>query len=272
MEIKPLNETSTIQIPIRTQKITTLTKVKTHDPDNIIPNGIYKVIKWENFRQFFAIALSLIIFAISVVMISLYATNVLHIGWAGYLIPAATGTISFYKLITTIFENKFMRKAVERYKENLGIEINSTPAFVAKLYKSLHVKQVSHNWLTFMFIFYGGIFTLLLWWLKDVSWWIFHFNAWIKDIWTNPEIMVWIATGALIAIAFMHIVFAIQRKKRILEIDAYFGLTLIPEGELATIKEVRNKFWRRVFILSVMTILVIPLITMLIMKLISRKK
>lgn len=84
--------------------------------------------------------------------------------------------------------------------------------------------------------------------------------------------MVWIATGALIAIAFMHIVFAIQRKKRILEIDAYFGLTLIPEGELATIKEVRNKFWRRVFILSVMTILVIPLITMLIMKLISRKK
>ena len=272
MEIRPLNETSTIQIPIRTQKINTLSKVKAHDPDNIIPNGIYKVIKWENFRQFFTIALSLIIFLISIVMISLYATNVIQIGWAGYLIPIATGIISLYKLITTIFENKYMRKAVERYRENLGIEINSTPAFVAKLYKSLHVKQISHNWLTFMFVLYGGIFTLLLWWLKDVSWWIFHFDVWIKNMYSKPEIMVWIATGILVAIAFMHIVFAIQRKKRILEIDAYFGLTLIPEGELATIKQIRNKFWRRIFIISIIIVLVIPLITMLIMKLIRRKK
>lgn len=272
MEIQPLNETSTIQIPIKTTRLTTLSKTNVKDPDKIIPNGIYKVIKWENVRQMFTMALSLIIFAVSLVMTILYATDVMHVGWAGYIIPIILLIGSGYKLLITILENRSMKRAVERYKENLGIEINSTPAFVPKLYMSLHTKQIAHNWITFMFLFYGGIFTLLLWALKDVSWSIFEFKEWINNIYSNPDVMVWIATATLIFVAVMHIVFAIQRKKRVLEIDAYFGMTLITHADLEAIKQGKNKFWRRLFIISFMVILVLPIMVLLITKVARRRK
>lgn len=276
MEIKPLNDSTTIKFNIAETSVKTLqapAKIKT-DKEGIIPNSLYKVIRWEVFRQRFTMIFSSMIFVAMTIMISLYASKTIHTGWASYIIPATALLFSMLKLFKTIQEFFWLRKAVRIYKEGLKVDLgtNSTPPFITRIYTELFRKQVAHNWLTFTLLFYGGILTVLLWLLKDVSWWIFEFKKWIHSLFSNPDLMSWLFTAALIVIVVAHIVFMIQRRARILDINAYFGQNITPESEISIIKQERNKMYRRIFIMSVLIILVIPLAIKLILRIIKRKK
>lgn len=272
MNIRPMNDTATLKLNISEIQTRTLATPKIAiDKSGVIPNGIYKVIRWEKFRQRFTMIFSALLLTAMIILISLYAT-VFESKWVSYIIPVIVGVGSAWKLLATSLEFKWLRKSIETYKEDIRIGLTSTPPFISRLYLSLHKKQVAHNWLTFALLFYGGIFTLLLWWLKDVSWWIFEFKTWIHSLFANPTLMMWLFTSALLLIAVMHIVFAIQRKSRILDINAYFGQGIIPESEIETIKQAKNKMYRRLFIVSVMILLIIPLVVKLILKLVRLKK
>lgn len=149
--------------------------------------------------------------------------------------------------------------------------LTSTPQFLARMYKGLHRKQISHNWFTMSVIFYGGISTLLLWWLKDTSWWIFDFKSWISSLFASPDLMAWIFTISLIVAIGIHILFAINRKKRILDLDSYFGEALMSESDIQSIKTSMNKMYRRLFIISLMVLLIIPIVVKFVLKMIRKK-
>ncbi len=274
MNIKPLNDTATVKLNISEVSVKSLQTPKLRtDKDDIIPNGIYKVIRWEIFRQRFTLAFSSALLIAMIILISLYAT-IFAAGWAGYIIPAIVTIFTLFKFLKTLQEFGWLGKATRIYREDLKVDLgtSTTPPFISRIYIELHKKQITHNWLTFALLFYGGLLTILLWWLKDVSWWIFEFKQWIHSLFSNPTLMSWLFTAALIIIVVMHIIFMIQRRSRILDINAYFGQNITPESEISVIRQERNKFYRRIFIVSVIVILVIPLVVKMILRLIRIKK
>lgn len=272
MEIKPLYDTSTIKfvnpVAVAPKKLESKTST---DPNGVIPNGIYKVINWEKKRQLITLVLSGLISLASIIMIVLYFT-VFSSSWISLVIPSVIVLFSIYKLMITLGEKKYLSKSIQRYTEDLVIGISDTPPFISRLYMSLNKKQVRHNWITFTLMFYGGLFTLILWWLKDTSWWIFDFSKWIHGLFSNPELMVILFTVSLAIVIVLYIVLTIQRKKRILEIDSYFGSQMMSQSELETMKRDMNKTYRRLFIISVMVILIIPFVVRWVLKFIRGRK
>lgn len=266
MEIKPLYD-KTIKMSVTNLK---LEDVKIRARDETIPNGIYRVIKWEKTRQLFTISLNIALIITAAILVILYQLN-FNVTWIAYTVPTAIFLLSGWKLFSTIFERKALKRDVIRYKEDLKIGLESTPQFIARMYMKLHEKQVAHNWFTIATLFYGGTTTLLLWWLKDVSWWIFDFKQWISNMFDNPTTMAWLFTILLLGVSILHIIFAVQRKKRILEIDSYFGGALAPQSEIESIKQARNKTYRRIFLISIMIILIIPMVVKFVTKMLRGK-
>ncbi len=273
MDLKPINNNDTITFintstfkksKIKTQKIVA-------DPSGSIPNGIYGVIRWEFVRQFITAIITSILLITSVIIISLGAT-IWKFGPLTYIGPVILGLLSLMKLSVTIIEWSEIKRGVARYREDLKVGLKSTPPFIAKLYIKFFKKQVAHNWITFTTIFYGGIFTLMLWWLKDVNWWVLDFKTWIHNGIGRPNLVATLLAISLLITAIIHIIFTIQRKKKIADINLYFGMELAPESQIEEIKSSRNKAYRRLFFLSVLIILVIPMIVWIIYKIIKRRR
>ncbi|MCK5867198.1 MAG: hypothetical protein KAG14_02250 [Mycoplasmataceae bacterium] len=270
MEIRPMYE-NTIKMSVTNIKLETMKQTKEkNDLYKEIPNGILKVIKWEFLRQWITIAITFILIVSMIVLISVYST-ITHVSWTGYVIPSTTLILSTWKILITISEKKRMNKDIVRYKENIRMGLTSTPQFLVNMYKTLHRKQISHNWFTMTVIFYGGISTLLLWWLKDTTWWIFDFKSWISSWFASPDLMAWIFTISLIVVIVIHAIFAINRKKRILDLDSYFGEPLMNETDLQSLKVTLNKTYRRLFIFSIMILMIIPMVIKFVFKMIRKK-
>ena len=270
MNIKPMFEQDTVTFATPVAQVKSLETTSTVDKEGKIPNGIFKVIHWEKRRQLLTMILSGAIALFASILIAIYATK-WDGSWARYILPGLLLVSAGYKLLTTNIERSGLKRAVDRYREDLNIGIDSTPPFIAKLYLELNKKQVRHNWMTFFMMFYLGGLTVLLWWLKDFHWWIFKFDVWIRHWFRNPELMSWLFTIALISIVVIYLYMTIQRKKRVLEIDAYFGSQIMKPSELAIIKQGMNKFYRRSFILSVMIILLIPIFVKIVLRLLRKK-
>ena len=269
MDIKPKFNENTITFSTPVKKDHFQAKV-VKDPDGVISNGLYKVIRWEKNRQKIVLAVtSLVIIAASVLM-ALYAT-IYDVAWTAYVLPSIALCYALYKTLTTLAEGSWLKKSVTKYKEDKKIGLGAEPPLVTKLYVDLHKKQITHNWFSFFILFNGGILTLLLWWLKDSSWWIFDFKSWIHAWFGNPDLMVVLFTILLVSIATLHIVLSIQRKKRILDIDLYLGERLISTTDLETLKTTRNKAYRRLFIISLMIFLVIPMLVKITLKVLRKK-
>lgn len=270
MDIKPLFQTETVKIVAPKTNIKHVDSKIIKDPDGIVPTSIYRVIKWENIRQ----KITLLFLAIGLIGFSIWITllAVNDRSWVSYILPIVLFLTFIYKFFMTFVEIRALKRAVLRYREDLKYNLSSTPPFLTRMYLALHRKQVGHNWITFVTIFYGGILTLLLWTLKDVKWWIFDFKLWIKALFGNPMLMSWIFTVALILIAVFHIILAVQRKKKILEIDSFYGAHLAPNSEIDLLKKNYNKMYRRLFFFSVLIVLIIPLFAWIFYKLLRRRK
>jgi len=270
MELKPLYATGSVRVVPGVREVKLESKIL-KDPSSIMPSGIYKVIHWEKWRQRFVATITLIALITSIVMTALYAT-ILPVSWVGFVLPIVVILVSAVKFIRTLIEMTWINRAVERYKEDLKIGLTSTPPFIARLYFLLHEKQISSNWATVFVVFYVGLLTLILWGLKDISWWIFDFHSWIKDVFSNPDAMVYLFSAVIIAAIVIQIVLTIQRKKRIYEIEAYFGESLASEADIYKMKTEKNKFFRRSFIISIMVLLIIPILTKSILRLVLKRR
>ena len=272
MNIKPLYETQTIKMmnPV-IKESQTLKKAKNKfDKYDNIPNGIAKVLHWEKIRQSLTLSFCSVLILAMIILIILYL-KVFDAQWPSLIIPSIINIALIYKLFVTIFEKKYLNNSIKRYSEDLKVGITSTPGFIAKMYKALIQKQVRHNWFTFFVMFYGSIITLLLWWLKDSSWWIFTFDQWIHSWFANPDLMTWIFGTGLLIIITLHMVMAIQRKRRMLEIDYYFGSQIMPQTDIDSFKTTENKMFRRIFIISLMVFLIIPICIKVVKRILGKK-
>lgn len=271
MDVKPLFQTETIKIVAPKSNIKQLDSNVIKDPDGIVPPSIYRVIKWESIRQKLT-SIILTIVCLGIVTWIILLSTVQKSGWYGYILPVILMLLVIYKWLITMIEIKALKRGLTRYRQDLKYNLTSTPPFLTRMYLALHRKQVAHNWITFVIIFYGGIFTLLLWSLKDVNWWIFDFKTWIAALFGNAFLMSCIFTICLLLVAILHIVMTVQRKKKIIEMDSFYGSRLAPQSEIEIIKTNYNKMFRRLFFISLLIVFIIPLFVWIVYKTIKRRK
>ncbi|MGL4343029.1 MAG: MSC_0882 family membrane protein [Metamycoplasmataceae bacterium] len=273
LDIKPIYNSGTITF-VQTPEQVHLKNLETlviKDPKGIIPNGIYKVFEYEKRRQIATMIFSFILIILQIILISLLVTVFSNYSWVWY-IPLTLFLVIFgLKFVMTSLDFFSLKKSVTTYRENLLNDSRTTPPFISKLYLKLHFQQVNHNWITIFALFYGSIALLVFWWLKDASWWIFEFSKWINDLGPSPQTIGFITLSILIFILFVYIYLTIFRKKRIIDIQSFFGNEVISQLEIDKMVRERNKTFRRFFFLSILTILVLPIIIKIILKYVRKK-
>lgn len=273
MEIKPIYNTGTITFVENPAKINSI-KINSNfrqDPKGVIPNGIYKVFRHENTRFLFVFILASMLLVSQVILISLLA-SVLKWGWFWYIPTSVVAIASLGKLIYNFIEYRGLKNSINVYRDDLGSGLKTTPPFISNIYIKLYKKQVTHNWITIAILFYGSIAVLIFWWLKDVNWWIFNFKLWISELGPQPENLAIYVIVGLIGVMAIHIWFTIFRKKRIIDIQSFFGNEVISQIEIQKIASDMNKAYRKIFFLSILIILIIPIIVRLILNKMRSKK
>lgn len=260
---------------LQTKALSTKDKNRLKDPQGIIPNGIYKVFSLEKSVKLASIITSLIIFLISGILIALFATspslfintaNNEKIKWGWYIIPSIAITLTFYLMTIELIELIGISRSVVAYRDSIKLGAISTPPFITLLYRKLILKQVRRTWLVVAIIFYVGIFTLIFWGLKDVKWKHLDFKKWIHNSFPNPELVIYILCGIMAAVLALHISFTIFRKKRAVDIQSFFGNEVMDYNELQEKKSKAHKFYAKIFLISILLILVLPFIIYIILK------
>ena len=273
MKIKPINSTIEDTLVFSSASLiekTSINKIKVFsDPKNEITNGAYGIIKGESIRLFFNLMISsfLTIASIITFILCLYIFNS---GILVFFLLTCVILLSVFKLLITLVERNSLKKSVAKYREDLKIGLKSTPPFITNLYSKLHIRQISQNWFTFFIMFYCGIFTLILWGLKDADWWIFHFKDWTISLFGNPNLVLFISCICLILTIVIYIIFTSLRRKRIYEIDTYFGLEVISRSVIEEMKSNKNKWYRRFFIATLLVLLLIPVLIKLVKMIMKR--
>ena len=274
LDLKPIYNTGTITFIESPEKVT-LKKIDStfvKDPEGVIPNGIYKVFKHEKGRQRFLliffgiIALGLLVW--TALLSTIYFKQINPFWFAPTGIAIA---LTIWKLISTILDMKNLNQSIIMYRESLIAGSRLTPPFISNLYIKLYKSQARQNWIVISFLFYGVTFTLLFWWLKDVNWWIFEFKTWILKLTKNPELVGFLLISIMVAVLIFHIYFTVYRKKRIIDIQSFFGNEVISQTEIDEIVRNKNKVYRRAFFISILVILILPFIGWIIYKKLIKK-
>lgn len=288
MKIKPTFDTSEAFFNSQLKNepnVVKLETIKYKEEDEIIPNGIFHVFHSQKRIYVFLIILMSIIFLASAGIILVFAFDVLKkigiwnedIRWGYYIIPSVIALTSFIKLTFCILEKSALKQSETIYRINLQRGERHTPGFIVTMYKSLILKQINHNWFTIFVLFYGSLFTLVFWALKDQIWAIngleiINWYEVIRASFPNPEWMTYVFIAILGIIVLFHIVFLIYRKKRIMDIESFFGHEIISSESIELAKTQRNKTYFRLFIISILVFLVIPFLIYFIIKLLRRGK
>lgn len=273
LDIKPIYNSGTISFVAKpaTSSNTKLKSKIIKDPKGIIPNGIYKVFEYEKRRQIITAFLSFIVSIGFSVILALLIVKILDYHWLIYVPVVFFLALSLIKTILCLIDYSTLKKSIIFYRESLMRNSKITPPFISKLYLKLNLQQVHHNWFTIATLFYGSLVLIIFWWLKDVNWWVFDFKKWIHDLGPNPINICYISFGVLGLILLSYIVLTIFRKKRIIDIQAFFGNEVISQVEIDKMTMERNKGLRRIFFLSILFILILPIIIRIIWKY-SKKK
>lgn len=282
MKIKPIFDTSTIRFAnnfaaeLEKKEITHKKKKISKDPEGVIPNGIYKVFHFEKRLQLFQILLSLIIFLFGVILITTLVTNVWKtLGWTKeefkwywLIIPSIISFLAFAKICIALIDFSSLKKSMVAYRDDLKREETHIPGTIAILYKKIVLKQINHNWLTIFIVFYLSLFTLIFWLLRDQVWLngLLNFKKWIHNSFPNPNFTSLILAFVVLGTIVLHILFFIFRKKRLSDIQAFFGHQVMKETEIENLKIQRNKTYLRLFLLSIAIVLIIPILTLLLLK------
>lgn len=270
LEIKPIYNSGTISFSTPPSDLKNnekkLTRKISKDPKGIIPNGIYKVFDYEEKRLIITSIISFLFFVTFVTILALMFSKVLKYHWILYVPFFGLAGFSLVKLVYSIINMFSLKKSVNYYRESLSRDSKITPPFISKLYLKLNLQQVHHNWLTIFSLFYGTIVLVIFWWLKDVSWWVFEFKEWIAGLGPSPEVISYFSIGALAFVLASYIYLTIFRKKRIIDIQSFFGNEVVSQLEIDKMTMERNKAFSRIFGLSILIILVLPIIIKIILK------
>lgn len=270
MNLKPIYDTGTITF-MDAPKSVTLQKIDASfikDPQGVIPNGIFKVFKNEKHKQLFVLAINASVILVSIILISIFLTALRkNVNWFWNIPLFIALGLSLTKFVFVLLDLKNLSSSIKLYRESLIAGSKLTPPFISNMYIKLYKNQVSQNWLVIFFMFYGIVITILFWWLKDVNWGIFQFKTWI-DILSqgHSQLIGGIMITILVFVLILHIYFTVYRKKRIIDIQSFFGNEVVSQVEISTITEPRNSFYKKMFWTSILIVLIFPFIIRFIYK------
>ncbi|WP_330463213.1 MSC_0882 family membrane protein [Metamycoplasma gateae] len=255
---------------------------KTLDPLGIIPNGIYKVFRSEKRIKKINISILTVSFIISLIssllfglapslFLSFLKEGEKVVPWGWYIVPVLFGSLSLTFLIIETIEFSSINKSIIYYREQLSEGVSYSPPFIVNLPYKLTLKQVRRTWLVVAILFYVGLFTLIFWGLKDQKWGLLDFKSWIHGSFSNPDLLVYILCGIMLMVLLLFIIGTIHRKKRIVDVQLFFGNEVMNYSDLTAKKSEAHKFWAKIFFLSILILLVIPIIILLLVKRIARR-
>ncbi|QJG66953.1 MSC_0882 family membrane protein [Mycoplasma phocoenae] len=303
MDIKPWNNnnnisnTKTVRVDID-QNINTKTfkstKTETIDPKGIIPNGIYKVFKGQRSVKLFNIVIELVLLITGITFFTIFLTKPIwlnkegHIPWFWYVVDIVGVLLVVWRLAIDSIELNGIIQTAKEYRNYIIRGETSTPAFITLLYRKIVMKQVLYNWLTIAYVFYFGLFIAIFWSLKEAQWWqsrgidpetkeaiyFLDFKAWIAHSFPNPMIWIYVFISVLVIGIVLHVVISLIRRSRIATIENFVGSNVIDYNKIMEDKQKTNRFYAKIFFISILILLVIPFIVILMVKriLLSRKK
>ncbi|QJR44392.1 MSC_0882 family membrane protein [Mycoplasma miroungirhinis] len=253
---------------------------ETKDPEGFIPNSIMRIYKWETVLKIYNIIIICILLATSTILVLLLALKpslfkLQNTPWVWYILLGFFMLIMLWKLINDLIELSSLKKSIKDYRDTIKREEKTTPAFIVILYRQLTLRQISHNWITIAFTFYFGIFTLIFWAIKDSQWiqygdlvhkgtnkpaFVLDFKEWINYSFPNPTNWVYVFSSIIIFVIIIHIIWAIFRKIRITNIRDSFGLDTEIIQKIQEQKSKQNRFYAKIFLISILLVLILPFI------------
>lgn len=283
MKIKPRFDTSDISFENASAEINVsrIESPRYKDPQGVISSGIYKVFRFEKVLYIFNIVfLSFLLIASGLIVLGLWFNFFTRFGteyttkWTWYILPTLVFVGAITKLSLVLIEAISLSRTLKYYRQSVNKDEKYTPSFIVRLYKRIILRQVHHNWLTIFLVFYGSIFTLSFWFLRDQVWfwgWI-NFKEIISAFLWGPKVMTTLFAAFLISIVLLQIILMILRRKRLTDIETFFGHQVIAESQINIIKSKRNKVLFRLFIGSIFVILIIPALALWIAKRFIKRK
>ncbi|MBN3534936.1 MSC_0882 family membrane protein [Mycoplasma procyoni] len=286
MDINPLNSNDTIKFSATKQETNAkeLNKKAVEDPLGVVPKGAYRVFALEGKLLIAHIIFWGVILLFLGIGASLYFTNSLgYLGvdtkkwtWTWLIIPIAIGLFSFYKFFASIINFSSIRRSLKIYRSELRKDVQALPSAIARLFKKITFVQIKHNWLTIFFVFYTGLAAFLIWILQDKKflWDVLNFEKWIHALTPNPDFLALMMAISIGVVLVIWIVLTLFRRGRTNDIAEYFGFQIEKDTNIEEIKSKKNKFYLKLFLLSIAIVTIIPIIAALIIKrfVLGRKK
>lgn len=254
------------------ENIEKIKKYQQSNSNDYNKKDIEKIYKGQLAINSFWLLLTTILFLSSVtaVLIFLFSNFFEKVEWTWYIIPAVVGIVSLIKMIIAAIEKSAITKGMKSYINSLKFGEKILPNFLFKYYKQLVLKQISHIWVTIFVLFYGSLFTGLLYSLKDVvvefAGITINFKQMILTFIPNTNLFFIVAISFMAIFLSITIFFWIWRKKKILDVENIIGIEASVKTDIQNIKRSRNKSWIKLFIFSIFVISVLPIIILLILK------
>ncbi|AWX42969.1 Uncharacterised protein [Metamycoplasma cloacale] len=261
---------------MQTQALTSQS-IKLKDPQGVIPNGIYKVFDLERKIKAFMLCIELI-FILTATITALiigfkpqwFQNEIEKAPWTWFILPILVGAVAIITFTFDLIDIIGVKRSVANYRESIKSGISTTPPFIGLLYQKLLLKQVRRTWLTVAILFYVGLFTIILWALQNQKWGELDWKTWIHKSFPNPNLVVYILCGIMGMVLLLFIINTIIRKKRMVDIQAFFGNDALDYNKMQEMKSKSHWTWAKVFFISILVILIIPFIIYILIKKLGR--
>ncbi|QGZ97399.1 hypothetical protein GE118_01145 [Mycoplasma sp. NEAQ87857] len=285
-------------------EVNELLKTQEHtyfDKNNQINSDLYSTLVRERKIRLFSILVYLTFFIGSIVagvinfvlntkkvVIDNDKSASLGIGW--YVLIGAALLISLVFLIKNILKYKNLNATERKIRQNIEHKDTPTYSVFYEIYQGIVFKKLRLNWLFLFFITYFGLFTLLIFLLKDQHIVIgkegtsgaFNFFLDIKfhnvfDKWFgNVEVLAYSLLGVIGGVSLLFTIFKIYDLKRLNALKNHLSGE-VAANFFATIeasKKQENRAWLKTYIIIFVLVVLLPLalILFLIYKKVIRRK
>ncbi|TDO19132.1 hypothetical protein EI74_0781 [Mycoplasma testudineum] len=306
MQIKPVNDTSTLNlVAINQPRVQSVSfkgaSTQELNSEQTVTFRIKSLFRFEKVinKLMLIFSLIVIIVAISLSLVNYFDPSLLLTAQVKqsfqnlnqgfepivyvYIFSAVLILFAIFKIASVSIDLGAIKKAEIAYRSQANSSNRNVNPYITKLYQKLILKQIDHNWITIFLLWFGGLFVAILFWLKNADWSIGNpeafqlyipitWNVWIKNAFVDPDLVVTLFLVILFAWIILHIVFALIRKKRKTDIEAFFSTgEFIDQDTIDRWISGRRKIWFRSFLLVNLFLIIIP-VAYIIYQVIKRKK
>ena len=173
--------------------------------------------------------------------------------------PIVIAVFSAYKMIQAIMQLSLVYNDIKKIKNAKNNNYDNVPIFVKKVYRSLIIKRVDINWFSFIYYISAGIYILIPQLLqgKTIPYTIITFEfANIDQPWGVYNVVKY----SILVLLLFQLFYLLWTKNRINVIDTFYQYEVVPNLEQIEIKKTRHARWRRVLVVFILTILIVPIL------------